>query len=193
MAQTTLALGIRGWGLGMILCILMAQPSWAQDPALIECIKQLTAEGFEPDPALLECKSRLENPTSIPTLSETPVAVPPPDNGLLLTPPRRRQVGEVLPNGAVYLGNVFGFDANTDDLKRAIGDLPLLDNMKVFPEYDRMVQLIEEYPPSVVEEARQVIDSALAGQLSPDQSMPNNTRWVLQRFLTFKTYGYVVI
>lgn len=192
MARRALTLGIQVWGLGVILYMGMAPPLWAQDPALIECIRQLTAEGFEPDPALLECKSRLENPTPIPAAPETPVALPPSD-GVLLTPPQRRQVGDRLPNGAVYLGNVFGFEANTDDLKRAIGDLPLLDNMKAFPEHDRMVRLINGYPPSVIEEARRVIDSALSGQLSPDQAMPNNTRWVLQRFLTFKTYGYVVI
>ena len=190
MVRRALSLGSQGLSLGVILYTLMIQPTWAQDPALIECIRQLTSEGFEPDPALLECKNRLENP---PAAVEPAAPLPPPDNGLLLTPPRRRQVGEALPNGAVYLGNVFGFEANTDDLKRAIGDLPLLENMQEFPEYERMQRLIADYPPSVVAEARQVIDSALAGQLSSEQAMPNNTRWVLQRFLTFKTYGYVVI
>lgn len=190
MVQRALTLGCRGLSLGVILYTLMVQPIWAQDPALIECIRQLTAEGFEPDPAFLECKDRLDNP---PAAASTPAPLPPADNGFLLTPPRRLQVGDALPNGAIYLGNVFGFETNTDDLKRAIGDLPLLDNMKEFPEYERMQKLISDYPPGVIDEARGVINSALSGQLSPDQAMPNNTRWVLQRFLTFKSYGYVVI
>ncbi len=176
-------------GLSLSLALPIST-SFAQDPALVECIKQQVDQGVDPDAALAECKQILSDPPPAPL--EPPPTLPPASGNPTLPPVSpRRSPGEILPNGAVYLGNVFGFEANTDDLKRAIGDLPLLDNMQSFPDYQRMVNLINGYPEDVKAEAREVIRKALAGEL--DGPMPNNTRWVLQRFLAFKTYGTVVI
>jgi len=101
---------------------------------------------------------------------------------------KRYEAGAVISPGVVSLGNIAGFEANTDDLKRAIGDLPLLDNQAAFPDYAKMSMQIAAYPKSIKNEARQLINSALKGKVV---TIPNNTRRVLQRYLKFRAYGRV--
>jgi hypothetical protein len=84
-------------------------------------------------------------------------------------------------------------DANTTDLKIAIGDLPMPAELQMLEDYSRFQALIEQYPTAVLEEARQVIQVAEAGELRSDIPMPNNTRRILWRYLSFRTYGRLIL
>ncbi|WP_218082530.1 zinc ribbon domain-containing protein [Anthocerotibacter panamensis] len=98
--------------------------------------------------------------------------------------------GTELRPGVAFLANVNGFNANTDDLKRAIGDLPLLENQQKFPDYAKLSGLISAMPPKLKAQARQVIAETLAGKF---QGIPNDVRIVLIRYLKFKTYGKIKV
>ncbi len=98
--------------------------------------------------------------------------------------------GTELQSGVYFVANVNGFNVNTDDLKRAIGELPLLENQKQFPDYNKLTQLISKMPPKVRNQARRVIDETKRGQF---KGIPNDVRVVLIRYLRFKTYGKIKV
>ncbi|WP_287130257.1 hypothetical protein [Candidatus Cyanaurora vandensis] len=93
--------------------------------------------------------------------------------------------------GVASLGNLYGFNANTDDLKRAIGDLPLLENQKSFVGYGQMLQQIQIVSPAQRKSARRVSQDALDG--GKFRGIPNDVRRILIRYLTFKSYGRSVL
>ncbi|MBC7880959.1 MAG: tetratricopeptide repeat protein [Anaerolineae bacterium] len=84
------------------------------------------------------------------------------------------------------LVNIAGFNTNTDDLKRVIGDLPLLVNYAQYPDYGKMQKYIKNIPPKVRTQARRTIADALSGK--PVQ-LNNDLRRILFAFMRFKTYG----
>jgi tetratricopeptide (TPR) repeat protein len=84
------------------------------------------------------------------------------------------------------LGNIAGFDTNTDDLKRVIGDLPLLANYVQYPDYGKMQKYVKNISPKVRTQARRAIADALSGK--PVQ-LNNDLRRILFAFMRFKTYG----
>ncbi|NJK62834.1 MAG: hypothetical protein HC921_09265 [Synechococcaceae cyanobacterium SM2_3_1] len=125
-----------------------------------------------------------------PTPTPSPLNAPMPVSS---TPGQRLRPGDPLLDQSIYLGGLNGIDANTTDLKIAIGDLPMPTELQTLADYPRFQALIQQYPAAVLQEARQVIQVAEAGELRSDVPMPNNTRRVLWRYLSFRTYGRLIL
>ncbi len=176
--------------------VLLAFPleTLAQDPALLECIEVEVARGTNPDEALQLCKDKIF-PSPSESVPPTPVSPPTPSpaQNSFSPPAQRLRPGDPLPDQSIYLGGLNGIDANTTDLKIAIGDLPMPAELQTLEDYSRFQALIQQYPATVLEEARQVIRVAEAGELRSDVPMPNNTRRVLWRYLSFRTYGRLIL
>jgi hypothetical protein len=116
-----------------------------------------------------------------PTLPTQPSQQQPPVISTAPTQPSTTGHTDVAP-----LANIAGFDTNTDDLKRVIGDLPLLVNYTQYPDYAMMQKYIKNISPKVRVQARQTIADALSGK--PVQ-LNNDLRRILFAFMRFKTYG----
>jgi tetratricopeptide (TPR) repeat protein len=119
--------------------------------------------------------------STTPTQRNTTTEPQPPDISTVPTQPSPTEHTDV-----ASLGNIAGFDTNTDDLKRVIGDLPFLANYVQYPDYAKMQKYVKNISPKVRTQARRAIADALSGK--PVQ-LNNDLRRILFAFMRFKTYG----